>query len=116
MDHQQMRRQIGELERVRRADARAQRCRAHEQHDHRRQRREVHGIDPRQAVLEKAAIAKPARLQALQIDVRQDEAGEGKEEVDPQIPVCDQPKAAQIKAQMVLEMVQKHPKRRDKTQ
>ena len=114
MNHEEVRRQITPLERARRTDARAHGGRADEEHDHRAERCEVHGINAGDAVLQEAAIAKALQLQALQIDVRQDEAREREKQVDPQIAVRHQTELTHAEAQMVLEMVQKHPERRQK--
>ena len=75
----------------------------------------MHRVNPRDPVLEEAAIAKSAALELAQIDVRQDEARERKEKVDPKVTIRHQPKLTHSKPQMVLKMVQKHPKRRDKS-
>ena len=115
MDEQQVRREIGDLEPIGRAFAHAQQGSSGKQRQHRAKRHQVHGVNPRQPVLEEAAIAEAAALKLGQIDVSEDEAGQGKEEVDAQIAVRDQAKAAEVEAQMVLEMVQQDPERRQKT-
>ena len=48
------------------------------------------------------AAAKPAALKARQIDVGQDEAREGEEEVDPEVTIRHQSKLTHFKPQMVL--------------
>jgi hypothetical protein len=82
MDHQEVGGQVGKLKGVRIGLSDAQDRGRREEDQHRAEGGEVHGVNPGKPVFQKAAIGEAPLADLGQVNVRQDEAGEGEKEID----------------------------------